>query len=555
MIRRLILMAISLCFTLHIASQQKLHTVQPGETLYGIARKYGVTANAIIKQNPNLGNADHIEVGQVLALPANALLQNTPSSSSSTQQGAPQTVVQSTGYDIPIPQRPATQQPKGYLGSGCKEMYVIQKKDNLYRIALDFKLSIEEIIAANPGLTADSKLKKGELLCIPFSKAEIEAMQATTQQQQIVTQQQQPIVQTLTKQKRSHLKHINVGVILPIKEGGELGVKMLEFYRGLLMAADSVKSQGTTVEVYAYHSGATTDDINYVLQKPALKNMDIIFGPLHRDQASALSSFCQQNEIRLVMPFATTSSYGLSNPFVYQAGTSSETAKSNAADMVVGHFAGANFVILHTNQSDDRGTLFTSEIRKQLKARDINVRTMVLGDEDSYIAALNSFCDNIIIPDASTLTATQNLCKQLRNYTQNHPEYKVSLIGYPEWPTYSSSTLTNYYALDTYAYSTFFRNANDYLTQQVEQLYKKTFKREMAHYFPRYGLFGIDLGYYFLHGLSVLGDNFDEQQSSLHYHPCQSAFLFEQESPNGAHLNQQVMLIHYTTNQRIEVIK
>ncbi|MBQ0048795.1 MAG: LysM peptidoglycan-binding domain-containing protein [Bacteroidales bacterium] len=561
--RRLTLATIGLCFALGMAAQKKSHIVQPGETLYGIARKYGVTATSILAQNPKLADGNHIEVGQVLVLPSNANVTPTTEPAmpvtGATQQGAAQPVANAGSYSIPVVARTEPQQPKGYLGSGCKEMYLIKKKDNLYRIALEYGLTIEEIVAANPELTPDSKLKKGEFLCIPFSKAELEAMKAAqVQQQQTVVAQQQPVNdlrQTTTKQKRSRMDHINMGVVLPVKEGGELGSKMLEFYRGLLMAADSVKSQGVTVEVFAYHSGTNVDDMNFLLQKPALKKMDIIFGPLHREQAPTLSNFCKENEIRLVMPFSTTNNAGSDNPYVYQAGANSEAVRKSAADMVTGRFAGANFIILQTGQADDRGNQFTAEMKKQLKGRGVAVRTMTLGDEASYEAALNSFCDNIIIPDASALSCTQTLCKQLHNYTQNHPEFKVSLIGYPEWPTYNASTIAHYYALDTYAYSTFYRNAADYQTQRVEQSYKKAFRTEMGHYYPRYGLFGLDLGYFFLHGLAVKGDYFDEQQSGLHYTPCQSAFNFEQSAPNAAHKNQQVMLVHYKTNQQVEVIK
>lgn len=46
----------------------RTHTVQAGETLYGIAVKYGVTVQAIMRAN-NLTNPDFIRTGQVLVIP------------------------------------------------------------------------------------------------------------------------------------------------------------------------------------------------------------------------------------------------------------------------------------------------------------------------------------------------------------------------------------------------------------------------------------------------------------------------------------------------------
>jgi peptidoglycan-N-acetylglucosamine deacetylase len=44
------------------------HTVQSGDTLYGIAGKFGTTVDAVVKAN-GLANADFISVGQTLAIP------------------------------------------------------------------------------------------------------------------------------------------------------------------------------------------------------------------------------------------------------------------------------------------------------------------------------------------------------------------------------------------------------------------------------------------------------------------------------------------------------
>ncbi|MDX1520943.1 MAG: LysM domain-containing protein [Anaerolineae bacterium] len=47
------------------ASGMVNHTVRPGETIYSIARQYGVNPQTIIRAN-GLSNPDHIYVGQVL---------------------------------------------------------------------------------------------------------------------------------------------------------------------------------------------------------------------------------------------------------------------------------------------------------------------------------------------------------------------------------------------------------------------------------------------------------------------------------------------------------
>lgn len=47
----------------------RYHTVQPGDTLYAIARRYGATVPLLLRLNPWITNANLIHPGQVVALP------------------------------------------------------------------------------------------------------------------------------------------------------------------------------------------------------------------------------------------------------------------------------------------------------------------------------------------------------------------------------------------------------------------------------------------------------------------------------------------------------
>lgn len=614
---RNILVTLGLVFSLNITAQNSQHTVKQGETVYAISRKYGVSPTDILRLNPNLGNGDKIHPGQVIKLPAAGSATVAPATPSAPKPAATQTkpaantpaatkpvatqpkpaatntpVATKPAATAPAPtttppkakEQPATQPtpppvaqqknekpsyiievPKkssapaatpeksskyNNLSNPYKELYRIQKKDNLYRIALNYGMTVEEILAVNPGLTAKSKLKKGEFLYIPYSNAERKA------EAERLAAEKAAAEAAKAAQMSTHSKHVSIAVILPLKDGGDRGSKMLEFYRGILMAADSIKHQGTSVDVYAYHSGSTIADINFVLQKPELKNVDFIFGPLDVIQASAVTDFCTQNNIKLVMPFSTTNSYGQNNPLVYQASISTETARKNAADIVGAHFTNYNYIILNTGNADDRGTRFTAELRNQITARGFTVKSLIMNaDETTYKGAFNQFRNNLVIADASSLAATTALVNKLDAFRQAHPEFKISLLGYPEWPTYVSSLLSQFYALDTYAYTTFYRNPTDQRVKDFEYRFRQNYKKDLAHTFPRYGMYGFDLAYYFMNGLSKLGEYFDEMQSSIEYNPYQNSFSFDQANPNSAHINNKINLVHFKTNQRIEVIK
>ena len=99
------------------------YVVQWGDTVYGIARRFGLPPDAIVQAN-NLANPNFIRAGQVLIIPT-----------------------------LPPP-------PPGPI------TYVVQPGDNLYRISLKFKVPIEAIIAINR-IINPWFIRAGQILIIP----------------------------------------------------------------------------------------------------------------------------------------------------------------------------------------------------------------------------------------------------------------------------------------------------------------------------------------------------------------------------------------------------
>jgi LysM repeat protein len=113
------------------ASGQQVHTVQPGETLLSISRLYGVSTEEIAAAN-NLANVNQLDVGQVLIIPVPG----------STVPGA--TTPPTTG----------------------EQVHVVQPGENLFRIALRYGLTVNELAAYN-GIANPALIFVGQVIRIP----------------------------------------------------------------------------------------------------------------------------------------------------------------------------------------------------------------------------------------------------------------------------------------------------------------------------------------------------------------------------------------------------
>lgn len=123
-----------------------IYVVQPGDTLFGIAQRYHVSAQTLGELN-NLSNLSLLLVGQQLrvlcangALPAN-------------QQ--------------PSPAQP-TPEPVNFASNACspETTHIVAQGDNLFRLALRYGTTVESIKAAN-NITDPTQIHVGTTLEIP----------------------------------------------------------------------------------------------------------------------------------------------------------------------------------------------------------------------------------------------------------------------------------------------------------------------------------------------------------------------------------------------------
>lgn len=120
-----------------------VHTVQPGEYIYAIARKYNVKPEDLLAANPNYaGNPDRMQPGDVLNIP-----------NCGPQGGTPTQLAAETGTA-----------PDGSTG----RVYTVAPGDTLGAIARKFGVTVQQIKQAN-NLNSDF-LSVGQTLIIPGVK-------------------------------------------------------------------------------------------------------------------------------------------------------------------------------------------------------------------------------------------------------------------------------------------------------------------------------------------------------------------------------------------------
>lgn len=519
-------------------NQVVFHTIQAGETLYKLSVKHGVSVERICRANPGL-SVKNFRVGQVIAIPPK---------SKATSEATTQT-------PVPTPQVQST--PTEPLKPKCRDMHKIQRKETVYSISRMYGITEEELMAANPEIK-NKKLKKGKFLCIPYAQKKVtETPKSPTQQEDSTLTDAQLFDKNKKESKK--IATIKAAVVLPFNTDGtgtiDEQVRMVEYYEGFLMAVDSLKEKGVSIDLYTYDSGKTTASVKQILNKPEMKTMDIIFGPAHADQVKPMAEFAEKNNLRLVVPFTSKGDDVFNNPSVYQINTPQSYLYSEVYEHYLRKFPNAHVVFLDANTGHTDKADFIKGLKEELKNRQMTFKELKGEDinPEGMKLVVDSLRENVIIPTSGRNVALIKILPQMIVTSREHPNYNMKLFGYPEWQTYTDDHLASFFELDTYFYSSFYTNNLFPEAIRFTNAYRKWYSKDMANTFPKYGMLGFDTAYFFLLGLHKYGSNFEDCMNQMMITPIQTGFKFDRVNNWGGFINRKVFFVNFTKN--FELIK
>ncbi|OCA69668.1 amino acid ABC transporter substrate-binding protein [Chryseobacterium artocarpi] len=346
--------------------------LQPKQTIYGITKQYRISETDLRKLNPELDS--HMKIGDEITLPLASI----------KKYGDQQTVVAPPKHvEAPAPaEKVETATP-----AGEGEAYVIQAKDNYYRITKQFGISQQDLYALNPGLE-EKGLKPGDTIKIkrsnhndtvvetanPKEKMDSGNEKSSTVSNNVVvgddyvtyTVQQGDTVFSIVNKFGVSIdelialnpdlsKGLKAGMVLKIKKqdpayvkknGDALSVVLmlpfgystnetqyrtmaLDFLTGAKLAIERNARGGQKLDVKIVDSGNEASFKNSLTQINP-ENTDLIIGPFFKSNVIDVLDFTKNQKIPVVAPFANTPElYNYSNLIIV------ETNNQTYADKIV----------------------------------------------------------------------------------------------------------------------------------------------------------------------------------------------------------------------------
>lgn len=497
------------------------YEVQPKETIYGLSKRFGVTQDELIANNPFL--ADGLKIGQVLLIPKVVELKDVPPYTPPVTSVQSPAVSVSSSRDktevntVPAPQTAETE----------------KTEETAYEVpAGDYRTADDGHTRVRLGHTVEPPL-----LEIPV----VEEVKDTV------------FSLTLTRPDADPDHTTHFAILLPFllnSNGNQATQRYIEFYESILLTASQLKAMGYSIRFDVYDIGVSLFGLRSALKEFSLKNCDFVIAAPNTEQLPELSQWAMDNRVNLVLPFSSRVAQTASNPYIFQVMPPYSLVYERLLDRDFSSLSGKNILLVRCSDTDTEGNEYKLFQGLRQKLDDNGIHYQMITESSATASNLNAKISN------SLSTSKENLIfpAPMQNNTFNRlvtligvaanavPAARISLWGYPDWVA-GKSSLSQLYALNTQLYSTFYADFSSDEVQDYMKLYAYTYGKDMLSTYPRYALMGHDILIYFTELATGCETGLPMLQNAMDFHRL--------DKQSGWY-NHNIYMIHYSPDRHIE---
>ncbi len=579
------------------------YTVKPKETVYRIAKNFGISQNELIRMNPKIrseglkagekiriphssdedidldklqGNLDHFadkdsvetvrryKVKFLERLPGISKRENVPLDDIYRLNPGIKEKGVSWGDIIKLPRKALVIE---QLEEDTDVDYIthkVSKNETLYSIARLYDIPQEDIIALNPG--AGRVIKRGQVLKIPVKVPEKEGEIIDDETPEELEEEELPKeeMEVICQQRDASSEVFEVALMIPffledyqpldtaILTEGKPNLRthsFIQFYEGAMLALDTLKKQGMNVELFVYDVGKTREEAVASLDRN-LEQVDLIIGPIYRDAFNEVKRFANQHQIKIVNPLSSRDNITYNAEGVYKVQAPQEAELNEMAKFINKYYQDTTSIfIVRDNQYQEADQL--KQLRKAFEKMGIaKTGKQKIFEVVYYSDSLNPVLDstkwgnkNIVVGLSNKEVFTIEFVRHMNEMHDSIPN--VTLFGLSQWRDFN----LEYAHLDNLDVHLFDDEFIDYDAENVNHFIQSFREWYFTEPLPeKFAFEGYDVTYYFLSALYKYGADFEDCLKYHHPDLLKYQFHFE-ENDAGSYVNKRVKPLHYNKYQ------
>ena len=558
----------------------KTHLVEPKETLFGIAKKYAISDEALKQANPNL-EKEGLQIGQTLDIPSNTVSKtNTPTPEKvvyhevlpketkysiaklygttieELEKRNPEIIAGlSVGYQLIIkgnaPKKEVIQavEPKNETtkSNSVKTIavnyvnYAVKPKETLYSLSKKIGLSQEELLKLNPVLVNGVEI--GTILKVPSIPS--------------IPEETKKVYTTLSKnndvigrKKLALLLPFNIAKMesdtlntpaMRLKKDKFLNMT-LDFYSGALMAIDSAKAIGLPVDVSIFDSQETknTSNSTNIVQENNLQDSDAIIGPFYQNNLEKTTELLGKNSVPVISPLSKD--IGNASPNLYKSIPNNEVLRVAMFDYM--RAKGGNIIAVVDKKKES--------VRQYIQTNQKGVQfAAMLPNGELSVESLKS----LFVKNKTNYVVMETSNTRLIKWTINTmigamANFKVQLVILEPNETLDTDEIN-------FEYLTKLKLMYPSITRENEspeaKIFEKEYRRDNKISPSTYATRGFDLTFDTIMRLSQ-GDTFQETADAFTTEQVDNKFEYYKKE-GGGYTNKGIYILYYDTDLTIKEAK
>ncbi len=508
------------------------HKIKSDETLYSISRKYGISIDVIMEDNPSV-DPIALSIGSELLIRKDMKGQSTDE----------EILTEWTDYQEDLN---LISESQGY------RYHIVKAGETIYSLAREAKMSEKEFIELNnleDGLKADAIIK------MP-----IKITEETTEEVEIETEEKEE--RELVNISMSALKStdtLKIALFLPLSSEGKVNYLFADFYKGFEMGLNLVKTKwGHNIELSLYNSDRNAENIARVIESEEFKGTNLIVGPVYEDLLEPIIEYAEAHKIPVVSPLATLKN--TRSNVLFQLAAPAENKYNKIKELFDEK---KHVTLIYTEHTD---SLFNEDIMQVLGERPHNRHfyyygykkpasyggvTGITSSGDNLSPFINNYKDNTIVVMSNNETEVDRILSGLSSIQSNvisrggkAPKYRV--LGNVEWSRFRNIDHT-----------ILFKNNVSYISSYHAKRDSRIVKRFDSNHIKKYGTMpslytyrGFDVAVIFAEAMySDILYNLEDRT----YKPLQSTYSFTTDPETLIHVNQEWTMVNYENNYTITI--
>lgn len=517
------------------------HTIISGETLFSLSRKYNVSAERLVELNPVLSGS--FRTGIVIRIPV--------------------------FHEVPQ-----------------VDMFVkhlVLQGETLFRITQIYRVTTEELIKWNPFLEYRNVLAGDTLRLIPglpglhtiavedeigkAASTECDYLRINkTNRQAVNVVMLLPLLIDANNSMNSDqlLSHNSIFTdqnmspdsIQIVRDGRGPQVRFqgnsenfIHFYEGALLAIDSLKQYGITVNLRVFDTEQKESRIRQLIATDRLRDADLIIGPVYPNEQKEVAEYAMRNQIPMVSPLSATDEITRSNPWFFQVNTPRNVINEITAKYVANKYSTSNFIILRTgNQANAQDNDLIMQIREKVSLNGLgnsNFRTCDF--QKSGLAGLRALVvkdrKNIII---LTSGSEAEVSVGLSNIHTLAPSYDITVIGTNRFTQFESINQEYFHDGQLEFLAPYWPDFTKDATKSFVRKFRNYYKTEPN----QFSMQGYDVTYFFAKAVSEFGRDFRNCVHTINPKLVQGNYRFE-KLPSGGYVNKGLSVVTFTRDYKV----